>query len=206
MGQLGDIINFFFTYNLSILHVEPWCVPAGYSLASIHPSWTQRWMGPNWLLLFYTSIKNKKQKKTNRQDEIMTAQTQTQTMIFFLQPDSWPQCLVVVCSAREEVSLRKQSPFTVQKGFQAIAGTRKSIKWLRNGSFLIDCSRRTQATGLLKAVYFVDQLMMVSIHKFLSSCHDVICYRESGLLLFLLWPDSGLDKQYSKHVAAWKKL
>ena len=51
----------------------------------------------------------------------------------FLTNDSWPR-FVVLSSASEEKSLSKLSPFAVQKGFQAIAGTLKSTKRLRDGS------------------------------------------------------------------------
>ena len=59
----------------------------------------------------------------------------------FLTNDKWPR-FVVLSSASEEKPLSKLSPFTVQKGFQAIAGTLKSTKRLRDGSFLVECSRR----------------------------------------------------------------
>ena len=74
----------------------------------------------------------------------------------FLTNDDWPR-FIVLSSASEEKPLRKLSPFAVQKGFQAIAGTLKSIKRLRDGSFLVECSRRAQAENLLKTATFVDR-------------------------------------------------
>ena len=74
----------------------------------------------------------------------------------FLMNDSWPR-FIVMSSASEEKPLSKLSPFAVQKGFQAIAGTLKSTKRLRDGSFLVECSRRAQAENLLKTVTFVDR-------------------------------------------------
>ena len=53
---------------------------------------------------------------------------------------NWPRFLLVQ-STNEDLSLQKLSPFAVQKGFQAIAGTLKSIKRLRDGSFLVECGR-----------------------------------------------------------------
>ena len=73
----------------------------------------------------------------------------TRTMSFFLTKDNWPK-FIVVKSASEERPLSKLSPFAVQKGFQAIAGTLESTKRLRDGSFLVECSRKTQAENLLK--------------------------------------------------------
>ena len=66
----------------------------------------------------------------------------------------------------------------MQKGFQAIAGTPKSTKSLRVGSFLVERSRKTQAENLLKIVNFVDRPVHVSVHKTLNSSRGVIRCRE----------------------------
>ena len=63
--------------------------------------------------------------------------------------NNWPKFLVVE-SLSDDLPLNKLLPFAVQKGFQAVAGTLKSIKWLRDGSFLVECARRSQAMSLLK--------------------------------------------------------
>ena len=86
----------------------------------------------------------------------------------FLMNDSWPR-FIVMSSASEEKPLSKLSPFAVQKGFQAIAGTLNSTeRRLRDGSFLVECSRRTQAENLLRTVNFVDRLVHVFVHKLVS--------------------------------------
>ena len=83
----------------------------------------------------------------------------------------------MVKSASEEQPLSKQSPFAVQKGFQAIGGILKNTKRLRDGSFLVECSRKkTQAENLLKTVNFVDRPVHVSVHKtlkFIPWCHQM---------------------------------
>ena len=63
--------------------------------------------------------------------------------------NNWPRFLVVESSS-DNLPLSKLSPFAVQKGFQAAAGTPKSIKRLRDGSFLVECARKSQAMSLLK--------------------------------------------------------
>ena len=75
----------------------------------------------------------------------------------------------MIKSASEEQPLSKLSPFAVQKGFQAIAGTLKSTRRLRDGSFLVECSRKTQAENLLKTIHFVDR----PVHVTLNSCRGV---------------------------------
>ena len=94
----------------------------------------------------------------------------------FLTNDSWPK--FVLSSASEEKPLSKLSPFAVQKGFQAIAGTLKSTKRLRDGSFLVGRSRRAQAENLLTTVTFVDRPVHVCVHKTLNSSRGVIRCRE----------------------------
>ena len=89
---------------------------------------------------------------------------------------------LVVESSSDDLPLSKLSPFAVQKGFQAVAGTLKSIKRLRDVSFLVECARKSQAMGLLKTTRFVDRPVRVSIHKALNSSRGVIRCRElSGM-------------------------
>ena len=47
-----------------------------------------------------------------------------------------------------------------------------------DGSFLVECARKSQAMGLLKTTRFVDRPVRVSIHKALNSSCDVIRCRE----------------------------
>ena len=63
-------------------------------------------------------------------------------------------------------------------GFQAIAGTLKSTKSLRDGSFPVECSRKTQAENLVKTINFVDRPVHVSVHKTLNSSRGVTRCRE----------------------------
>ena len=115
-----------------------------------------------------------KNKKRTRTDDDSDSDTDDE---LFLMNDNWPR-FIVVQSASEERPLSKVSPFAVQKGFQAIAGTLKSTKRLRGGSFLVECSRKTQAENLLKTIHFVDRPVHVSVHKTLNSSRGVIRCRE----------------------------
>ena len=88
-------------------------------------------------------------------------------------------------SLSDNLLLSKLSPFAVQKGFQAVAGTLKSIKRLRDGSFLVECARKLQAMGFLKTTRFINRLIVihVSIHKALnSSCGIIRCHELSGMM------------------------
>ena len=70
--------------------------------------------------------------------------------------NNWPRFLVVESSS-DDLPLSKLSPFAVQKGFQAVAGTLKNIKRLRDGSFLVECGKRAQAQNLLRTDLSTDQ-------------------------------------------------
>ena len=95
--------------------------------------------------------------------------------------NNWQRFLVVESSS-DDLPLSKLSPFAVQKGFQAVAGTLKSIRRLRDGSFLVECARKLQAMGLLKTTRFIDRPVRVSSHKVLnSSCGVIRCRELSGM-------------------------
>ena len=113
-----------------------------------------------------------KSKKRTRTDDDPDPESDNE---LFLTKDKWPR-FIVDKSASEERPLSKRSPFAVQKGFQAIAGILKSTKRLRDGSFLVECSKKTQAENLLKTVNFVDRPVHVSVHKtmkFILWCHQM---------------------------------
>ena len=54
----------------------------------------------------------------------------------------------------------------------------KSIKRLRDGSFLVECGKRAQAQNLLRTNRFIDRPVKVSIHKTLNSSRGVISCRD----------------------------
>ena len=63
-----------------------------------------------------------------------------------------------------------------------MAGTLKSIKRLRDGSFQVECGKRAQAQNLLRTNRFIDRPVRVSIHKTLNSSRGVIrCLDLAGL-------------------------
>ena len=90
---------------------------------------------------------------------------------------NWPRFLVVESSG-DDLPLRKLSPFAVQKGLQAVAETLKSIKRLRDGSFLVECGKRAQAQNLLRTNRFIDRPVRVSIRKTLNCSRGVIRCRD----------------------------
>ena len=115
-------------------------------------------------------------KQSKRRRTISPKDTDTDTDSeheSFITSTSWPRFLVVK-SASEEAPLSKLSPFAMQKRFEAIAGTLKSTKRLRDGSFLVECHRRQQAENLLSISKLIDRKVHVSIYKALNSSRGVI--------------------------------
>ena len=120
-------------------------------------------------------------KNKRLRDNDQDSDTDSDTECSYNSCNNWPKFLVMESSS-DDLPLSKLSPFAVQKGFQAVAGTLKSIKWLRDGSCLVECARKLQAMGLLKTTRFVDRPVCVSIHKALnSSCGIIHCSELSGM-------------------------
>ena len=95
---------------------------------------------------------NKKRIRNNDQDSDSDSENEHSYNSY----NNWPRFLVVESSS-DDLPLSKLSPFAVQKGFQAVAGTLKSIKRLRDGSFLVECGKRAQAQNLLRTDLLTDQ-------------------------------------------------
>ena len=112
---------------------------------------------------------NKKRLRNNYQD----SDSKSENEFSYNSYNNWPRFLVVESSS-DGLPLSKLSPFAVQKGFQAVAGTLKSIKRLRDRSFLVECGKRAQAQNLLRTNRFIDRPVWVSIHKTLNSSRGVI--------------------------------
>ena len=81
---------------------------------------------------------NKKRLWDNNQDSDLDTENERS----YSSCNNWPRFLVVESSS-DDLLLSKLSPFAVQKDFQAVAGTLKSIKRLRDGSFLVECARKS---------------------------------------------------------------
>ena len=55
---------------------------------------------------------------------------------------AWPRFLVI--GSADDETLKTLSPFAIQKGLQGLAGEPKTVKKLRNGSLLVECSTESQ--------------------------------------------------------------
>ena len=92
--------------------------------------------------------------------------------------NNWPQFLVVE-SLRDDLPLSKLSPFAVQKWFQEVAGTLKSIKRLREGSFALGNCRRWVFSRPLD--------LLIDQHVFPSTKHWTHHMASSAAMSCLAW-------------------
>ena len=124
---------------------------------------------------------NKKRLQNNDQDSDSDSENERSYNSY-----NWPRFLVVESSS-DDLPLSKLSPFAVQKGFQVVAGTLKSIKRLRDGSFLVKCGKRAQTQNLLRTNRFIDRPVRVSIHKTLNSRGVIRCWDLADMMEVEIW-------------------
>ncbi len=89
--------------------------------------------------------------------------------------DYWPRFIVLETIDKSPLKL---NPFAVSKGIQGIAGDVKNVRRLRNGSLLIECLKRQQATNLLSTKSFIGIPVSVSAHRTLNTSKGIVRDRE----------------------------
>ena len=89
---------------------------------------------------------------------------------------AWPRFLVI--GSADEETLKKLSPFAIQKGLQGLAGEPKTVKKLRNGSLLVECSTESHSKNLLKSKSLCGISITVNPHTYLNSSKGVIRSRD----------------------------
>ena len=155
-GQSGDGIKLYVLFFITWVY----CVlsPGTHLLACrlcASPYWTQWQVGTK----RNESLRNvtwHPQTKTKDWDSNQDSDTDLYNERSYNSGNNWPRFLFVESSS-DDLPLSKLSPFAVQKGFQVVAGTLKSIKRLKDGSFRVECDLKSQAMGLLKTDSLIDQ-------------------------------------------------
>ncbi|XP_041355359.1 uncharacterized protein LOC121372987 [Gigantopelta aegis] len=88
----------------------------------------------------------------------------------------WPRFLVI--GSFVDGALMKLSPFAIQKGLEGLAEEPKSVKKLRNGSLLIECSTESHSRNFLKSKMLCNISINVSPHATLNSSKGVVRSRD----------------------------
>ena len=89
---------------------------------------------------------------------------------------AWPRFLVI--GSPDDETLKTLSPFAIQKGLQGLAGEPKTVKKLKNGSLLVECSTESHSKNLLKSKSLCGIPITVNPHTYLNSSKGVIRSRD----------------------------
>ena len=86
---------------------------------------------------------------------------------------NWPR-FILIKSKEPGRSICRLSPFIISKALQGIIGEPKSVKKLRSGDLLVECSRKGQADSLLRSTTLHDLSIEVVPHRTLNSSKGVV--------------------------------
>ena len=81
---------------------------------------------------------------------------------------------MIIKSEEEENPITKLSPFVIEKQIEAIIGTPKSVKKLKNQTLLVETNRKSQTDNLLKITKFFNLKVTVTEHKTLNTSKGII--------------------------------
>ena len=91
----------------------------------------------------------------------------------FRTQDTFPKFLIIE-SQNKEKPVASLSPFVIEKQIESLIGTPKSVKKLKNGTLLVETSRKTQTENLMKVTQFFNLPVEVTQHKTLNSSKGII--------------------------------
>ena len=80
---------------------------------------------------------------------------------------------LIIQSKDKEKPVTSLSPFVIEKQIESLIGTPKTVKKLRNGTLLVETTRKTQTEMLLKTKFF-NLSVEVSPHKSLNTSKGII--------------------------------
>ena len=109
---------------------------------------------------------NNKRQRPDSDDDVASFTT-------FKSTDNFPKFLIIK-SEEEENPITKLSPFVIEKQIEAIIGTPKSVKKLKNQTLLVETNRKSQTDNLLKITKFFNLKVTVTEHKTLNTSKGII--------------------------------
>ena len=81
---------------------------------------------------------------------------------------------LIIESKNKEKPVTSLSPFVIEKQIESMIGTAKSVKKLKNGTLLVETTRKTQTENLKKQTSFFGVPVEVTEHKSLNSSKGII--------------------------------
>ena len=112
------------------------------------------------------TLTNKRPRSDSDGDEIDTS-------TIFRTQENFAKFLIME-SKNPEKPITSLSPFVIEKQIEALIGTPKSVKKMRNQTLLIETTRKIQTEQLLKCKTFFNLSVEVSEHKTLNSSKGII--------------------------------
>ena len=112
------------------------------------------------------TLTNKRPRSDSDGDEIDTS-------TIFRSQENFAKFLIIE-STNKDKPITSLSPFVIEKQIEALIGTVKSVKRLRNQTLLVETTRKSQTENLLTTKTFFNLLVQVSEHKTLNSSKGII--------------------------------
>ena len=94
-------------------------------------------------------------------------------MTIFTSQENFARYLIIE-SKNKEKPVTSLSPFVIEKQIESMIGTAKSVKKLKNGTLLVETTRKTQTENLKKQTSFFGVPVEVTEHKSLNSSKGII--------------------------------
>ena len=91
----------------------------------------------------------------------------------FRAQENFPK-FIIIESTNKETQVTSLSPFVIEKQIESMIGTPKSVKKLKNGTLLVETTRKMQTDILLKSKKFFNLPVEVKPHKTLNSSKGII--------------------------------
>ena len=112
------------------------------------------------------TLTNKRPRSDSDGDEIDTS-------TIFRSQENFAKFLIIE-STNKDKPITSLSPFVIEKQIEALIGTVKSVKKLRNQTLLVETTRKSQTENLLTTKTFLNLPVQVSEHKTLNSSKGII--------------------------------
>ena len=112
------------------------------------------------------TLTNKRPRSDSDGDEIDTS-------TIFRTQENFAKFLIIE-STNKDKPITSLSPFVIEKQIEALIGTVKSVKKLRNQTLLVETTRKSQTENLLRTKTFFNLPVQVSEHKTLNSSKGII--------------------------------
>ena len=108
---------------------------------------------------------------TNKRQQPDSDDDEHEISTIFTSQENFARFLIIESKSKEK-PITLLSPFVIEKQIEAQIGTAKSVKKLKNGTLLVETTRKTQTENLKKLDLFFGVPVTVTEHKSLNTLKD----------------------------------